>query len=124
MKVLFLYLMALFYIGAGINHFIYAEGYIRIMPPWLGWKPGLVYISGLIEIVLGLLLLKRNTRILAAWGIIALLVIVFPANIQMMLNAWHLQQPSLWITIVRLPVQVLLIWWAYLYTKPNYLNPA
>lgn len=122
MKVFFLYLMTLFYIGAGINHFIHAESYIRIMPSWLGWKPALVYISGLIEIVLGLLLVKRNIRTVAAWGIIALLLAVFPANIQMMLNAWELQEPAFWITVIRLPLQAFLIWWAYLYTDPNYIK--
>lgn len=89
---------------------------MKIMPPWLPWHLQLVYISGLFEILLGLLLLPELTRSWAAWGIIALLIAVFPANIQMMLNYYHRHLPGLWLTIVRLPLQGVLIWWAWSYT--------
>ncbi len=109
--------MALFYVIAGINHFWHDEFYLKIMPPWLPWHHALVYISGTAEIVLGLLLFFPSTRRIAAWGIILLLIAVFPANIQMMLNYIHESNPSLWITVVRLPLQIVLIWWVYLFTK-------
>jgi uncharacterized membrane protein len=112
-----IYLMGLFYIFAGIYHFVRPKFYTRIIPRWLPLHLQLVYISGACEIILGLLLFPIATRIMAAWGIIALLIAIFPANIQMMLNFRRRKNPYLWITVVRLPLQVLLIWWAWLYTK-------
>ncbi len=117
MKRILLYIMALFYIVAGIIHFVGPGFYMKILPPWLPFHAALVYISGSCEIFLGLLLFIPARRSLAAWGIIVLLVAVYPANIQMMLNYWHSHNPNLWITIVRLPLQFVLIWWAWQYTK-------
>jgi uncharacterized membrane protein len=109
--------MALFYLAAGIYHFIRPGFYTKIMPPWLPWHLQLVYISGASEILLSLLLLPVSTRKIAAWGIIVLLIAIFPANIQMMLNYYRNHDPGLWITIVRLPLQLVLIRWAWEYTK-------
>lgn len=117
MKLILLYLMALLYVAAGVYHFVRPKFYMKIMPPWLPWHLELVYVSGAIEIILGLLLLPVATRSLAAWGIIILLIAVFPANIQMAINYWHKNNPYLWIAILRLPLQFLLIWWAWQYTK-------
>lgn len=117
MKTLSLFVMSVFYIAAGVNHFWHPEFYLRIMPPWLPWHNELVVISGVCEILLGLLLLFSSTRRLAAWGIILLLIAVFPANFQMMLNYWNESNSELWISILRLPLQILLIWWAYSFTK-------
>jgi len=112
-----LYLMSLLYVVAGASHFRIPALYKSIMPSWLPWHSEIVFISGLIEIVLGVLLLVPATRVSAAWGIIILLILVFPANIQMAMNYSRDKNPATWITIVRLPLQVLLIWWAYQYTK-------
>jgi uncharacterized membrane protein len=117
MKKIFLYLMIVFYVVAGINHFVNTPQYTRIMPPWLPYPLALVYISGISETAFGLLLIPPVTRRPAAWLMIALLVAIFPANIQMTLNYWHRHDPQLWISIVRLPLQILLIGWAYAYTK-------
>ena len=117
MKKLSLFVLSVFYVGAGVNHFWHQEFYLRIMPPWLTWHDGLVVISGVCEISFGLLLLFSSTRRLAAWGIILLLIAVFPANIQMMLNYWNESNPKLWISILRLPLQIILIWWTYSFTK-------
>ena len=117
MKNTSLYVMSLLYTLAGINHFIHPAFYIRIMPPWLPYHSALVFISGVCEIVFGLLLLLPATRKLAAWLIIGLLIAIFPANIQMMLNYLHNNNPRLWIAIIRLPLQIVLIWWAYSFTK-------
>lgn len=112
-----LYLMAVFYVNAGISHFIIPQLYLDIMPPWLPWHLEIVYISGVCEIVFGALLFPRRTRRIAAWLIIALLVAVYPANIQMAINYWYENNPQLWIALIRLPIQVLLVWWAWVYTK-------
>jgi len=114
-----LYLMALLYIAAGINHFIHPEFYLAIMPPWIGWHELLVQISGACEIILGILLIPTTTRRIAAWGIILLLIAVFPANIQMTLNYFHEHRSYRWLTILRLPLQILLVIWAWRYTKRN-----
>ena len=117
MKNISLYIMAALYTAAGLNHFIHPAFYIRIMPQWLPYQPALVFISGICETVFGLLLLFSATRKIAAWLIIILLIAIFPANIQMMLNYWHNNNPRLWISIARLPLQAVLIWWAYSFTK-------
>ena len=109
--------MEAFYVIAGINHFINPVFYKKIMPPWLDWHTTLIFISGALEIIFGVLLLPIKTRQLAAWGIIVLLIAVFPANVQMMVNFRNEQNPYLWIAVLRLPVQLLLIRWAYQFTK-------
>ncbi|MEO6253100.1 MAG: MauE/DoxX family redox-associated membrane protein, partial [Ferruginibacter sp.] len=122
MKRISLIVMSVFYLGAGINHFWHTAFYEEIMPSWLPWHTTLVIISGVAEAVLGLLLLFTSTRRIAAWLIIVLLIAVFPANIQMMFNYARESNPKLWIAIVRLPIQILLIWWAYGFTKDGVLK--
>jgi len=117
MKNVSFYIMAVLYIAAGINHLVHPAFYIKIMPPWLPYHSALVFISGVCEVVLGLLLLLPPTRKLAAWLIILMLIAIFPANIQMMLNYLDQNNPRLWIAIARLPLQIVLIWWAYYFTK-------
>lgn len=109
--------MAALYIGAGINHFVHPAMYRKIMPPWLPAPVLLVGLSGAFEIVFGLLLLFPKTRRVAAWLIILLLVLVFPANVQMAINYRQEDHPLLWLAILRLPLQALLIWWAWQYTR-------
>ena len=108
--------MVVIYALAGINHLINPEGYMSIMPAWLGWHYQLVIISGIFEILFALLLIPIKTRPYAAWCIILLLVAVFPANVQMMLDFKAEHNPYLWVTIARLPLQLVLIYWAYTYT--------
>jgi uncharacterized membrane protein len=109
--------MSLLYILAGINHFISPLFYKKIMPPYIPWHMPLIYISGVFEILLGISLLPLFTRKAAAWVIIFLLIAIFPANIFMMTKYWNNNHPHLWITILRLPIQILLIWWAYKISK-------
>jgi uncharacterized membrane protein len=118
MKKISLYIMILFYAGAGINHFVHPDFYLKIMPPWLPWHKELVFISGICEVLFALLLVFPVTRRFGAYCIIALLIAVFPANIQMLLDHYHDNDPMLWIAIIRLPIQLVLIWWAYSFTKP------
>ncbi|MEO7982917.1 MAG: DoxX family protein [Bacteroidota bacterium] len=112
-----LYSMTILYVIAGINHFLNPFFYKSIMPAWLPLHMLLIYTSGAAEIILGLLLVPGKTRNLAAWGIIVLLIAVFPANLQMMLNYRVQHNPNLWIAILRLPLQLLLIGWAYSFVK-------
>lgn len=121
MRKVSLYAMSILYFGAGINHFWHKEFYLAIMPTWIGCHEALVIISGICEIVFALLLLPPQTRRFAAWAIILLLIAVFPANIQMMLNNLNEPNSKLMISIIRLPLQIILIWWAYTFTKKRSL---
>lgn len=117
--------MALAYVAAGINHFVHPDFYLPMMPKWLPYHAALVAISGVAEILLGLLLIPKGTRALAGWGLIVLLISVFPANVQMMLNQFQSHHPTRWISVLRLPLQGVLIYWAYLATtKPNMVQAA
>ena len=116
MKNYLLYIMAVFYIGAGVNHFIHPGFYLAIMPPWLPNPMLLVEISGVCEILFALLLFPLATRKAGAWLLILLLIAVFPANVQMAIIFWRRHDAYLWAAIVRLPLQILFIWWAWLYT--------
>jgi uncharacterized membrane protein len=116
-KKISLFIMSLLYIIAGINHFIHPLFYKKIMPSFIPWHMPIIFISGIAEVLLGILLIPAVTRRLAAWGIIVLLIVIFPANMNMMLIYYHDKNPALWITILRLPLQLILIWWAYTFTK-------
>ncbi len=89
------------------------------MPPWLPWHNELIFISGVFEILFALLLILPSTRRVGALCTILLLIAIFPANIQMLLNYIHENNPLLWVAILRLPLQVVLILWAYSFTKKN-----
>jgi uncharacterized membrane protein len=102
---------------AGINHFLNAPFYLKIMPPVLPAPLFLVYLSGVFEIALGVLLLVPKFVRLAAWGLIALLIAVFPANIYMAQHPELFPEISPAALYLRLPLQLLLIGWAYYYTK-------
>ncbi len=121
-KKISLFLMSLLYIAAGINHFIHPLFYQKIMPPYIPWHMPLIYVSGIFEMVLGILLIFNRTEKLAAWGIILLLIAVFPANIYMAVNYINQKNPALWIAVLRLPFQLVLIWWAYIFTKQKRNN--
>jgi uncharacterized membrane protein len=104
---------------AGANHFVSTEFYVSIMPPYVPWHLPLVYTSGVCEFALGVMLLIRRVERFAAWGMIALIVAVTPANVHMALNAElypAFSPTALW---VRLPLQLVLIAWAYWYTRPD-----
>jgi uncharacterized membrane protein len=119
LKLFFLYLMSLAYILAGVNHFRAPKMYLPMMPPFLPAPALLVSLSGAAEIILGVLLLWEPARVLAAWGIIALLIAVFPANIYMyVLRETTCRSIPDWVLLGRLPLQLLLIAWAYAYTSP------
>jgi uncharacterized membrane protein len=104
---------AVFYLAAGILHFVRTGAYLKIVPPFIPAHPAMVYITGACEILGGLGLLIPITRRWAAWGLAALLIAVFPANIYMAaspLQAGAAAVPRilLW---GRLALQPILIWW-------------
>lgn len=114
-----LILLALFWVGAGINHFVHPAFYLRIMPPWLPAHAELVWLSGVAEVVAGVAVLVPRLRSAAGWGLIALLVAVFPANIHMAANPDQFADISRVTLYARLPFQLLFIWWAWWATRPD-----
>lgn len=106
-------------VGAGANHFVSPEHYVAMMPAILPAPWELVYISGVAEILGGLGLILPATRRLAAWGLIALFIAVFPANLNMAINHLPLGTHKLpdWALWARLPLQLVLIWWASSFTR-------
>lgn len=113
------WVLTIFMVGAGVNHFLSPEPYVGMMPAALPAPWALVYASGVAEILGGLGLILPATRRLAAWGLIALFLAVFPANLNMALNHLPLgtrELPS-WALWARLPLQLALIAWAAAFTR-------
>jgi uncharacterized membrane protein len=108
-------LIALLFATSGVLHLIKPQPFVRIMPSWLPSALALVLISGVFEIAGAAGILVPVTRVAAGWGLIALLLAVFPANVQMLLNARAAHASALWMAglVARLPLQVLLILWIY-----------
>jgi len=118
-KVAMKYLLAVFFIAAGMNHFVNPDFYLKIIPPYLPWHAALNYLSGAFEILLGaLVLFPRFTR-LAGWGLIVLLIAVFPANVYMAQNPHLFPQFTPTALLIRLPLQIVPILWAWWATKPD-----
>lgn len=115
-------LYALIFFTSGVGHFIRTEWYLRLMPPYLPWHKQLVWISGVCEIALAVFLLVPRFSAVAAWGLIALLIAVFPANIHMAVTSGTADPAvpgvSPFLAWARLPLQGVLIYWAYRYTGP------
>jgi uncharacterized membrane protein len=111
-----LYLMAFIYILAGINHFRSPRMYQKIIPPFFP-NPKLVNtLSGIAEIILGMALVIPVLSTYAAWGIIALLIAVFPTHIYMyQVEKARMGLPP-WFLLLRMPLQLGLIFWAYQYS--------
>jgi len=123
-KRVLLWVTAAFYVVGGLNHLMNPEFYVAIVPPGLPNPEWLNVISGLAEIVLGVFVLEPRVRVLAAWGIIALLIAVFPANLWVALANIGLPggEPGTGNAVfnwVRLPFQGLFIVWAWWYTRPD-----
>lgn len=116
---------SIFYTGAGVLHFIRPELYLKLMPPYIPWHSEMVQISGFFEILGGLGLLLPQTRRAAAWGLVALLVAVFPANLYMATNPVEAGAAAMAPSIRwgRLPLQLVLIWWVLWSSRlPKTLN--
>jgi uncharacterized membrane protein len=112
-------LLAVLFLVAGSLHFLAPQVYLRIVPPSLPAPLAIVYISGIAEILGGFGLLFPATRQAAAWGLVALLIAVLPANIYMAIA--HLTAPGImghsWAQWLRIPLQAPLIYWAWIYTR-------
>lgn len=114
--------LSVFFIYFGVDHFINPDFYLSIMPPSFPMHLEAVYISGLFEILGGIGVLLSKTRKLAGWGLFALLIGVYPANIYMALTPEAFPEIPLSALYFRLVLQFLFFYWAYSVTRPNF-NP-
>lgn len=107
-------LLAVFWIAAGINHFVNPRFYVAIMPDYVPAHRELVFWSGVAEVIGGLAVLGERTRNpFARWWILGVLAAVYPANVHMALNPERypkIPEPALW---ARLPLQLVAAWWAW-----------
>ena len=119
-KTILLYVLVVFYVVAGANHFLQPDVYLPMMPPYLPWHRALIYVSGAAELGLGLAMLSPTLRPAAAWGLILLLIAIFPANLHIALHNVPLfgntEGFGVW-NWVRLPFQAVFIAWAWWYTR-------
>jgi len=125
-KRLLRYVMSAAYVIAGVTHFLAPKAFARVVPPGLPNPRALVYLSGIAEIGLGLGVACDRTRRGSAWGIMALLGAVFPANVYMATDGVAAElapdrlsgvaRAAAW---ARLPSQGVLLLWAWWYTRPE-----
>ena len=128
-----LWVMGVLYVVAGINHFWHPAMYLAIMPPYIPWPAAMVEITGVAEILGGIGVLVPDgfaadwpifgavfggrTRVFAAWGIVALLLAIWPVHWNMCLHPALYPGVPVWASWVRLPLQIPLIVWAWFYTR-------
>jgi len=114
LRVILRILLGIFFVVAGANHFRAPDVYLGMMPAWLPSPSLLVNISGVAEILGGIGVLIPATRQFSGWGLIVLLVAVFPANVHVAMQGYmpgfNLSPMLLWL---RLPFQVVLIAWVW-----------
>lgn len=109
-----LLVLSAIFIIAGFFHFIFPTPYLKIMPRWVPAPKWANWVSGGLEIAFGIAIFFPKSQSIAAWGIIVLLIAVYPAN----WRHYKLTKGTKMeiITLIRLPLQLLLIWWVFQYT--------
>ncbi|MCF4100997.1 hypothetical protein L1I30_04920 [Gillisia sp. M10.2A] len=112
-----LYLMAILYFVAGVNHFIKPRMYMRIMPRYLPAHKTLVFLSGLAEMILAVALCFPTTKNLSVYGIILMLLVFLLVHFYMLSSEKAGAGIPKWVLLLRLPIQFILIAWAYYYLK-------
>ena len=112
--------LAIFFIYFGFDHFINPDFYLSIMPPSFPLHHEAVYISGLFEIIGGMGILIYRFRKIAGWGLFALLIAVYPANIYMAVTPSAFPDIPIFILYLRLGLQFIFLYWAYTITCREY----
>lgn len=111
------YGLAAFMVGAGITHFVAPGFYERIVPKWFGHEQATVRWSGVAEVLCGALVALPATKRFGAWLTVVVLLVVYPANIQMAVDAGKPGNAEEWVAWVRLPLQLPLLRWAYRHAR-------
>lgn len=105
------------YVAAGINHFWHSRMYTAIMPSHYSHPLGWVRFTGIAEIAGGIGLLPPRTRRIAAWGIFAMLLVYLDVHFYMVAHAERFRPAPRWALLLRLPLQLPLLYWAWTYTR-------
>ena len=111
--------LSAFFINIGVDHFVNPGFYLAIMPEYLPLHLEAVYISGFFEILGGVSVLVPRLRSAAGWGLVVLLIAVFPANIHMAINTDLFPDIAPMLLYIRLVFQFIFIYWAYVVTRPS-----
>lgn len=109
------YLLGILFLIAGFFHLQKPKIYEKIVPPYIPAVKTVVLVSGIIEMILGLLLLNAKTQIIAGWLIIVLLLLFLPVHIYMLQEKKASLKLPKWVLILRFPLQFLLMYWAFQY---------
>ena len=112
--------LAAFFINIGVNHFVNPDFYLSIMPPAFPMHAEAVYVSGFFEVLGGICVLIPRLRKIAGWGLVALLVAVYPANIYMAITPEAFPDFPVALLYVRLVFQFVFFYWAFSVTRPAY----
>ncbi len=111
LRTISLWLIGVFFMMAGANHFLTPAPYLTMMPPWLPAHMALIQLSGIAEIAGGIGILLPSTRRASAFGLLALLIAIFPANVHVALHGWPGTDIPRWALWFRLPFQPLFMLW-------------
>tara|TARA_R110000744_G_scaffold353186_2_gene459486 strand:- start:1575 stop:1961 length:387 start_codon:yes stop_codon:yes gene_type:complete len=117
-----LLVIALFFLTGGIAHFVVADFFMMAMPDYLGYHKELVLVSGVLEILGAIGILIPQTRLLAGYGLIALIIAVYPANIHMALHPEKYKNLSELFLYIRLPFQFIFVWFVWWAIAPERLE--
>lgn len=109
--------LSLLFINIGIDHFVNPDFYRNIMPAYLPMHTEAIYISGFFEILGGVAILFPKLRSMAGWGLVLLLIVVFPVNIHMAVNPDLFPDIPLSFLYIRLVLQFIIIYWTYFATQ-------
>ncbi len=109
------YLLAVIFIAGGANHLRTPDLYKKVMPPYLPEHSTLVLVSGILEMVCGLMLITAGSQAIGAWGILVLLLLFIPVHIYMLQEPKARLKLPVWFLVLRLPLQLGLMYWAYQY---------
>ena len=109
--------LSLLFINIGIDHFVNPDFYRNIMPAYLPMHTEAIYISGFFEILGGVAILFPKLRSMAGWGLVLLLIVVFPVNIHMAANPNLFPDIPLSFLYIRLVLQFIIIYWTYFATQ-------
>lgn len=112
--------MAFFYFGMGAIHIVGTDNYMSMMPSWLPFKTLLIYLSGFVEIILSVLLLPVKTRQISSRLIMLMLfVFLLVIHIPQSIGFYKSGDPHFVSSLIRIPIQFVLIFWAWMYAKPK-----
>lgn len=109
------YLLAAVFVIAGVLHFVIPKFYERITPRYIPARKVMVYVSGVLEVISGIFLLTTAFQKIGAWAIIVLLILFFSVHIFMLQDEKARMKAPKWVLVLRLLLQFILIYWAYLY---------